>query len=285
MAFVAVPWNLKTDPSLNPGMEPFVAMPSPLQGQRIMDMKFLTNTQTECTDTMDCGSLITIRSMAMSAHDLKNLLTGILLLAERIAFESRPLEIGIDALAHRILEGGKRMQQSINSLIEAAAGESRGLPFQCVKCSVYNILRQVVKSNWEYALSKDIRLRCPDLGSGECWGQVDKEGLHMAVDNLVNNAIKYSPPGSEVQVTLLSHEREGERVALIQVKDQGPGLTPEDKAKAFCPFQILSARPTGGESSAGLGLSIVRQMVERHGGRVWVESVYGQGATFCIDLP
>ena len=105
----------------------------------------------------------------------------------------------------------------------------------------------------------------------------------MAVDNLVNHAIKYSLPGSEVQVALLLHEREGESFALIQVKDQGPGLTPEDKAKAFCPFQRLSAKPTAGESSAGLGLSIVRQMVERHGGVIWVESVYGQGATFCID--
>jgi hypothetical protein len=84
MAFVAVPWSLKTDPSLNPGLGPFVAMPSSLQGQRIMDVKCLTNTQTEYPDTMDCGLQITIRSMAMSAHDLKNLLTGILLLTERI---------------------------------------------------------------------------------------------------------------------------------------------------------------------------------------------------------
>jgi len=107
----------------------------------------------------------------------------------------------------------------------------------------------------------------------------------MAVDNLVNNAIKFSPPGSEIQVTLHSHEREGEPFALIQVKDQGPGLTSEDKAKIFGTFQILSAKPTAGESSTGLGLSIVKQMVERHRGMVWVESEYGHGATFGIDLP
>ncbi|HJV21168.1 MAG TPA: HAMP domain-containing sensor histidine kinase [Holophagaceae bacterium] len=248
-------------------------------------MNFLMNTQAECPDAMDCGPYITIRSMAMSAHDLKNLLAGILLLAERIAIESRPLEIGLDALAHRILEGGKRMQQSINILIETAAGEIREAPVHPMKSCLPNLLRQVVKSNREYALSKGIHLRCPDLGSVECWGRVDKEGLRMAVDNLVNNAIKFSPPGSEVQVALLPHEREEGSFALIQVKDQGPGLTPEDKTKAFQPFQRLSARPTAGESSAGLGLSIVRQRVERHGGKVWVESEYGQGATFCIDVP
>jgi signal transduction histidine kinase len=250
-----------------------------------MDMKLQMNPQIECSDTMDYGPHITIRSMATSAHDLKNLLTGILLLAERIAFESGPLETGIDALARRIIEGGKRMQQCINSLIEAAAGEIQDVPFQPMKCCLPNLLRQVVKSNWEYALSKDIRLRCPDLGSGDCWGQVDKESLRMAVDNLVNNAIKFSPPGSEIQVTLHSHEREGEPFALIQVKDQGPGLTSEDKAKIFGTFQILSAKPTAGESSTGLGLSIVKQMVERHRGMVWVESEYGHGATFGIDLP
>ncbi len=250
-----------------------------------MVTKFLMDTQTECPDAVACGPRLTIRSMAMSAHDLKNLLTGILLLAERIALESGPLEIGIDTLAHRILEGGKRMQQSINTLMEAAAGEIREVPIQRTECSLFTLLRQVVKSNWEYAMSKGIRLRCPDLGSGECWGRVDKEGLRMAMDNLVNNAIKFSPPGSEVQVTLHSHEWEGEPMALIQVRDQGPGLTAEDKAKIFGTFQILSAKPTAGESSTGLGLSIVRQMVERHGGKVWVESGYGHGATFGIDLP
>lgn len=250
-----------------------------------MNMKIPMDTQNECPVTVDCGPRIKIRSMAMSAHDLKNLLTGTLLLAERIVIESRPLQSGVEALAHRILEGGKRMQQSINSLMETAAGEIQEIPFQRARCNLSFLLRQVVKSNWEYALSKDIRLRFPDLGSGECWGQVDAEGLRLAVDNLVNNAIKFSPTGSEVQMTLLSHERDGVPYASIRVKDQGPGLSPEDKAMAFGPFQTLSARPTAGESSAGLGLSIVRQMVERHGGKVWIESVYGLGATFCIELP
>jgi signal transduction histidine kinase len=250
-----------------------------------MDTKYLMDTQSGCPDTVDCGPRLVIRSIATSAHDLKNVLTGMLLLAERIASESRHLDIGIDALADRILEGGKRMQQGINSVIESAAGEIRDLPFQRARCSLSNLLRQVVHSNEEYALSKNIHLRCLDLEAGECLGQIDEECLRVAVDNLVNNAIKFSPPGSEVQLVLLSHELEGESFASIRVKDQGPGLTPEDKAKAFGRFQTLSAKPTAGESSTGLGLSIVRQMVEHLGGKIWIESVYGQGASFCIDLP
>lgn len=158
--------------------------------------------------------------MAMSAHDLKNLLTGILLLAERIAMECRPGEVGIEALAHRILGGGKRMQQGINGLMAAAAGELQDYPFQPARCSLSSLLQQVVRSNWEYALSKNIRLRFPDLGSGECWGQVDEECSRLAVDNLVNHAIKFSPRGSEVQVTLLSRTGRG---ALCLDLGEGPG--------------------------------------------------------------
>jgi signal transduction histidine kinase len=66
---------------------------------------------------------------------------------------------------------------------------------------------------------------------------------------------------------------------------EGPGLTAEDQAQAFGPFQRLSAKPTGGEYSTGLGLSIVKQMVELHGGQVWIESEPGHGATFCLELP
>jgi len=69
------------------------------------------------------------------------------------------------------------------------------------------------------------------------------------------------------------------------VEDEGPGLTEDDKEKIFGKFQQLSATPTGDESSTGLGLSIVKQIVEKHEGRVWVESERGEGSTFFIALP
>ena len=71
----------------------------------------------------------------------------------------------------------------------------------------------------------------------------------------------------------------------MAVRDQGPGLTAEDKNRLFGKFQRLSARPTGGESSTGLGLSIVEQLVRKHDGRIWAESEPGQGSTFYVELP
>ncbi|MDE2103322.1 MAG: HAMP domain-containing histidine kinase [Patescibacteria group bacterium] len=231
------------------------------------------------------GPHTVVQSMAASAHELKSLLTGILLLAEQITLESPCPEGGNGHLVHQILEGGQQMKKCINGLLQAAASDFRNVPVLRTRCNLSTILRQVVKSNWEYAMSKGIRLRCPNLELRECWGQINEECIRIAVDNLVNNAIKYSSSETEIQVRLVPHQRNGISHALIQVKDQGPGLTADDMAKAFSPFQTLSARPTGNESSTGLGLSIVREAVEQLGGRTWIESRHGQGTTVCIDLP
>ncbi|HWQ10521.1 MAG TPA: ATP-binding protein, partial [Holophaga sp.] len=111
--------------------------------------------------------------------------------------------------------------------------------------------------------------------------EADEPRLREAVDNLVNNAIKFSPLDRTVEITLSSTEQQ----ALIQVRDHGPGLTEEDLSSIFTPYQRLSAIPTAGEISIGIGLSIVKQMVELHGGRAWAESRPGEGAAFYLELP
>jgi signal transduction histidine kinase len=115
-----------------------------------------------------------------------------------------------------------------------------------------------------------------------CLVEGDEDWLRQVLENLLGNAIKYSPEKRSIWLDV--RKRDGQ-VRLV-VKDEGPGLTDEDQARLFGRFQRLSARPTGGESSTGLGLSIVKQLVERHGGRVWAESDgRGKGATFVVELP
>lgn len=104
----------------------------------------------------------------------------------------------------------------------------------------------------------------------------------QVIDNLTSNAIKYSPPGSTITLEL---DQDKTSVSL-RVIDQGCGIEPADQQKIFEPFgRIAKNRPTGGESSTGLGLFISRSIIEAHGGRLLVESTAGQGSTFIMQLP
>jgi signal transduction histidine kinase len=111
--------------------------------------------------------------------------------------------------------------------------------------------------------------------------RVDPMRLRQVMDNLISNAIKFSPPESRVRVI-------AERIEAgwqITVQDEGPGISPEERERLFQPFERLSARPTGGEHSTGLGLAITRHLVEAHRGEIGVDSELGQGARFWFTLP
>src|SRR5262249_50560233 len=110
---------------------------------------------------------------------------------------------------------------------------------------------------------------------------VDAGVMVQVIENLVSNAVKYSPAGKNIFVRL----RGEQNAARLEVQDEGPGLSAEDQKKLFGKFARLSAKPTGGEHSTGLGLSIVKKMVEAMNGRVWCESQLGHGATFIVALP
>jgi signal transduction histidine kinase len=99
--------------------------------------------------------------------------------------------------------------------------------------------------------------------------------------NLVSNAIKFSPPGKEISVSL---QRCGQLIQC-RVQDHGAGFTEQDKARMFGRYVRLSARPTGGEPSTGLGLSIAKKLVRAMNGQLACESDYGCGATFILQLP
>ena len=103
----------------------------------------------------------------------------------------------------------------------------------------------------------------------------------QVVENLVSNAVKYSPPGKSIFVRV---RRTGNAVRC-EVQDEGPGLSAEDQQKLFGKFARLTAKPTGGEQSTGLGLSIVKRLVEAMHGHVWCESEPGHGATFLVEFP
>ena len=110
----------------------------------------------------------------------------------------------------------------------------------------------------------------------------DRGALRQISDNLLSNAVKYSPSGANVR---LSASRVAPDRVRFEVSDEGPGIRDDEKPRLFQRYTCLSARPTAGEPSTGLGLSIVHELVAHLGGRVWCESEPGRGSTFLVELP
>ena len=108
----------------------------------------------------------------------------------------------------------------------------------------------------------------------------DRRALSQILDNLLSNAVKFSPRGRRIELAV---RVDGDFVECV-IRDQGPGFTAEDKKRMFRRYGRLSARPTGNEPSTGLGLSIVKKLVQDIGGELLCESQPGQGAAFVVRL-
>jgi len=217
------------------------------------------------------------------AHDLKNPLGVILgraeMLNELAAIEPIPLDKIQDQLGH-IRSSTRQLTVMVNDLISDAMMDALDIAIRNETIDLAAMLGEIVVANRGLAEKKQqtIHLLSPPHQMWSC----DPDRLREAVDNLVSNAIKYTPVGGKMELSM-SVDEHG---ALICVKDEGAGLSAEDMSRLFGRFQRLSAKPTGGESSTGLGLSIVKRIVELHGGTVSAQSPGpGCGATFTIRLP
>ena len=217
------------------------------------------------------------------AHDLRNPLGVIMgraeLMNELVTIEPAPIEKLRDQLAHIRASAGQ-LSEMVNDLISDAMMDAHNIAIRHEQVDLVPMLGEIVSASRAQAEKKgqSIQLMSPPHQLWNC----DPDRLREAIDNLVSNAIKYSPVGGQIELMM---NVDVEHI-VIRVKDQGPGLSEEDISRVFGRFQRLSARPTGGESSTGLGLSIVKRIVELHGGRIGAESAGpGRGAIFTIRLP
>ena len=224
--------------------------------------------------------------LGITAHDLKNPLGGIIGLAEIIlediqddpdmAFESTVENLPL------LKSEAERMLKIITDLLDRYR-EGTEIALNKEKMVVGDIVAAVIRWNTKQAKNKEIELHY--MADEMAIVKIDTMAIQRVLDNYVSNAIKYSPPQSHVWISTYTCELGDDSFVRIAVKDEGPGLTNEDKQKAFGKMQRLSAKPTAGEHSTGLGLFIAKQLVEAHGGAVGVDSVHGEGATFWFTLP
>lgn len=221
------------------------------------------------------------RFLGIAAHDLRSPL-GI-----TIGYLSLFLEGALGKISEtqkEVLQSiqvhGKSMLNLVNDLLDVAAIESGKLELDLYEVDLNQLLEQSHSWNELLAKAKSIELNLdiePDLP--RC--RLDSERFSQALNNLIDNAIKYSPAGTEITLRARDHDREIE----ISVIDQGQGILGDDLPDLFEEFSRGNFRPTKGEKSTGLGLSIAKRIVEAHGGRITVQSEPGKGSTFKILLP
>lgn len=216
--------------------------------------------------------------IGMAAHDLRNPLASIRGFSE-VMLQSPDRDPTEQEFLQLIHDNSAHMLHLVNELLDVSAIESGHIELNPVEVSVTALLRQRVAVLHPIAEQKDSRIETDFADGGTC--RADPGRVVQIIDNLVSNALKFSPPGSTV--TVRQSTRDG-RVRFA-VADEGPGLTEEDRERMFKDFQKLSARPTGNESSTGLGLSIVKRIVDAHAGEITVRSTWGQGAEFIVELP
>ncbi|HJV49731.1 MAG TPA: ATP-binding protein [Geothrix sp.] len=216
--------------------------------------------------------------LAMVVHDLRNPLTSILLATQLIEEEDDVQQIRLRAQG--IAREGADMESLIGRFLDISALDSEGIKTEPGRLSLTALVEHLRQRHEPKARAKRIRLETVPTEE-EIWSFADPKFISSVLDNLFSNAIKFSPFGTTVTVRIWRAEGR----VRVAVQDQGPGLSEADQAGLFRRFSKLSAQPTGGEPSVGLGLSIAKQMVEACGGRIWVESTAGAGATFTVDLP
>jgi len=219
--------------------------------------------------------------MGIAAHDLRNPLSAIQGYAEMIIEDAQSLaHRDLEGNGQRIREAAKRMTEMVQNFLDANRIERGELKLNMAISDLSPLLQSVLETQSPHATAKGqmIQLELPPTPT---LALADVSITLQVFENLVSNAVKYSPPGKKIFVRLKAEAG----VVRFEVEDQGPGLSKEDQKKLFGKFARLSAKPTGGEHSTGLGLSIVKRLVEAMNGKVWCESELGMGAKFIVTIP
>ena len=221
--------------------------------------------------------------LGIAAHDIRNPLGNIVSLAEELLLRPEIGQSDSKAVVEMLKTSGEDLLALVQNTVQSVALENGKIELNRDNDDLVKVVDSVVAINKASADLKKQRLvmEAPE----SLIGFFDSLRIRTAVDNYVSNAIKYSPSQRTITIHISESEKDGERWALCKVSDQGPGLAKIDFDKVFGKFSTLSARPTGGESSTGMGLSIVKRTIESHGGSVSVENNPDQGATFSFTIP
>ncbi len=222
--------------------------------------------------------------LSIAAHDLKNPIAVILgaveLIKDAIEVEELANKTKVIEFTNLITVSAERTFNLIINLLDVNIIESGKIRFNLKKVDIFPVLNEVVVEYTKKAKRKNIALHFTPTNS-EYIAYVDIDMVHQILDNLISNAVKYSPFDKSVYIRIFTTKNAN---ICCEVQDEGPGLSHQERVKLFRKFSRLTPKPTNGESSTGLGLFIVKKLVNAMGGEVWCESELGKGAKFVVEF-
>ncbi len=216
---------------------------------------------------------------AIIIHDIKNpasLIKGLVDLLRNYDLNSQETQ----EVMSDIVETTAKIVSLSQEVSRVMAMENVQLHIETQKNNITDIIESVCRRNNSTAEVKNIKI-FTDIPDNVPPAEFDPQKIEEVLDNLISNAIKFSMSGSFVNVRVIPNQQS----FVVEIEDKGLGLSEDDVKKAFQRGMKLSARPTAGEPSSGLGLWIVKRLIEAHNGSVWVKSALGKGSTFGIVLP
>jgi len=218
--------------------------------------------------------------VANMSHELRTPLAAILGYAELMqeGFYGALSEKSTDALT-RIRSNGKHLLGLINTVLDIAKIEAGQFSLSLAEYALDSVVETVRVATESLAETKKLSLKT-DVGKRLPIGLGDEQRLTQVLLNLVGNAIKFTDTG---EVRISAGAKDGHFV--VAVTDTGPGIPDEELKRVFEQFHQVDSSNTKAKGGTGLGLAIAKQIVEMHGGRIWVESTLGKGATFQMKLP
>lgn len=213
-------------------------------------------------------------------HDLRSPVASINMISELLEEDLICEDPTHTELITSIRKSSKTMLERICCILDNAEAEQKGAFENMTFGNPYSLIENVINKHHVLAIDKDITLNL-DIPKDLPFVYFDAEALDSVFSNLISNAIKYSMPKTEVRLFCNGDKKQ----VTFSIKDQGLGMTREDLSKVFGRFAKLSARPTANEDSSGVGLSIVKNLVEKMDGSVKAESEgKGKGSTFSVSL-
>jgi signal transduction histidine kinase len=212
------------------------------------------------------------------SHDLRTPLTRLRGSAEMALAGEPDLERYREALADCV-EESDRVLVMLNTLMDISEAESGVMPLKPEAVRLLEIAERVVDLYKDVAEAKGVALMRSDAGASEVVAVADRTRLEQVAANLIDNAVKYTPTGGRVEVAV----REAGEDAVLTVSDNGPGIPADELPRIW--DRLFRGDTSRTERGLGLGLSLVKAIVEAHHGRVDVASEPGQGSTFSVYLP